>query len=272
MIKLPKLPHQKMDKPLHSAVIPIAGSHVHAEDDVLVNGLPGRITFPYARHSSLPELRHLVKTLKPKDVWPCTYDFKNWEDNHRSIRSLFGDCCSGDVFAHDVFVEERKDEAHRVGSAEVTDLEDTQCTASSRQMISSPAQPSSDTYEPDEQIKRRVSPIPVSVSTRNLAVTAVDDQGVLFLSGEAAAAELPPQIAKRTHEEFCGDTDNHYSETEPDLQDDSQASSLSASAYEARLRAFRAARDIVDSGEWNAIGLLSTTDHHTILEEELGGP
>lgn len=40
--------------------------------------LPKTITFPYARHSSYPELCHLVKTFKPKDVWPCTVHPLEW--------------------------------------------------------------------------------------------------------------------------------------------------------------------------------------------------
>jgi DNA cross-link repair 1C protein len=40
--------------------------------------LPGRINFPYSRHSSYPELCHFVETLKPKDVWPCTTSPSEW--------------------------------------------------------------------------------------------------------------------------------------------------------------------------------------------------
>ncbi|KAJ8066587.1 hypothetical protein OCU04_005635 [Sclerotinia nivalis] len=36
------------------------------------------ITFPYSRHSSYPELRHLVEIFKPKDVYPCTVNEENW--------------------------------------------------------------------------------------------------------------------------------------------------------------------------------------------------
>lgn len=42
--------------------------------------LPRTILFPYARHSSLPELRHLVQVFKPKDVWPCTVHTDEWYD------------------------------------------------------------------------------------------------------------------------------------------------------------------------------------------------
>lgn len=40
--------------------------------------LPRNITFPYSRHSSYPELCHLVDAFKPKDVWPCTVNVEEW--------------------------------------------------------------------------------------------------------------------------------------------------------------------------------------------------
>jgi hypothetical protein len=40
--------------------------------------LPRRITFPYSRHSSLEEVRHLVESFQPRDVWPCTFDVTEW--------------------------------------------------------------------------------------------------------------------------------------------------------------------------------------------------
>lgn len=41
-------------------------------------GLPRVVTFPYSRHSSYPELCHLVSAFKPKDVWPCTVNPAEW--------------------------------------------------------------------------------------------------------------------------------------------------------------------------------------------------
>ncbi len=40
--------------------------------------LPRKITFPYSRHSSYPELCHLVEAFQPKDIWPCTVDEAEW--------------------------------------------------------------------------------------------------------------------------------------------------------------------------------------------------
>ena len=57
-------------------------------------------SFPYSRHSSYKELRHLVGKFRPLDVYPCVVDENNWSES-RSIRALFGDLCCGDWFAHD---------------------------------------------------------------------------------------------------------------------------------------------------------------------------
>ncbi|EON68980.1 hypothetical protein W97_08238 [Coniosporium apollinis CBS 100218] len=62
--------------------------------------LPRTITFPYSRHSSYSELCRLVEAFRPRDVYPCTVDYANWNPS-LSMRALFGHLCSGDIFAHD---------------------------------------------------------------------------------------------------------------------------------------------------------------------------
>lgn len=47
--------------------------------------LPTIITFPYARHSSYPELCHLLQVLKPRDVWPCTVSPREWFENGQCL-------------------------------------------------------------------------------------------------------------------------------------------------------------------------------------------
>ena len=50
--------------------------------------LPRKITFPYSRHSSFPELCDLVAAFKPKDVYPCTVDESEWHEGRWSIYEL----------------------------------------------------------------------------------------------------------------------------------------------------------------------------------------
>ena len=77
--------------------------------------LPRVILFPYARHSTFEELRQLVKTFTPRDVWPCTFDAEHWRQQGAyhtvfypanlpgmSIESLFGEYCYEKLFTHDI--------------------------------------------------------------------------------------------------------------------------------------------------------------------------
>jgi DNA cross-link repair 1C protein len=92
------------------------------------------IHFPYSRHSSYNELRHLVSIFQPKDICPCTVDENSWSEQS-SMKSLFGDVCSQQVWYHDaqirLVVEERQAERILLGKRkrhEDEDSETTQCT------------------------------------------------------------------------------------------------------------------------------------------------
>lgn len=71
-----------------------------ASDPERADGLPSTITFPYSRHSSYEELCDLVQAFRPMEVWPCTVDECNWHEDD-SMRSLFGEFCTGSNFRHD---------------------------------------------------------------------------------------------------------------------------------------------------------------------------
>lgn len=51
--------------------------------------LPNRIRFPYSRHSSYRELCHLLRVLKPKDIWPCTVDSVRWIKQGEKLYTAF---------------------------------------------------------------------------------------------------------------------------------------------------------------------------------------
>ncbi len=73
-------------------------------------------TFPFSRHSSYQELRHLVRSFRPSDVYPCVVDEKTWTES-KSIRNLFGDLCSGSQFSHDEAMElKMRDPRSKVGT------------------------------------------------------------------------------------------------------------------------------------------------------------
>ncbi|EAW23310.1 putative DNA repair protein [Aspergillus fischeri NRRL 181] len=78
---------------------------VSALRDTSGNRLPKTIYFPYSRHSSYEELCELVSAFKPRDVYPCTVDALEWDEDV-SMRSLFGHLCSGHEFVHDQYMRD----------------------------------------------------------------------------------------------------------------------------------------------------------------------
>ncbi|KAI9730381.1 MAG: hypothetical protein M1834_005891 [Cirrosporium novae-zelandiae] len=63
--------------------------------------LPDRITLPYSRHSSYDELCHFLSVFRPCDIFPCSVNPENWDDNTTSIKALFSHLCSSTSFSHD---------------------------------------------------------------------------------------------------------------------------------------------------------------------------
>ena len=60
---------------------PTANNQAGEETPDTKSQLPRIVTFPYSRHSSYPELCHLLSIFKPKDVWPCTVNEDTWLEN-----------------------------------------------------------------------------------------------------------------------------------------------------------------------------------------------
>ena len=96
------------------------------------------IHFPYSRHASYNELRHLVSAFKPRDICPCTIDEDSWSEE-MSMKTLFGDLCSENCFEHDrqlrTRLEEKKDRDEMEGGKKRKreDQHDTQESESSRE-------------------------------------------------------------------------------------------------------------------------------------------
>ncbi|KIW11372.1 hypothetical protein PV08_10672 [Exophiala spinifera] len=67
------------------------------------------IHFPYSRHSSYHELRHLVRVFRPHDICACTVDPETWTDEV-SMEALFGDLCSSKYFFFDKMVRNAVEE------------------------------------------------------------------------------------------------------------------------------------------------------------------
>ncbi|GAP88434.1 putative artemis protein [Rosellinia necatrix] len=215
--------------------------------------LPNVIYFPYARHSSLPELRNFVGAFKPKDITPCTFDPERWLQKGWSVGGLFGDCCSGDKFEFDDQIFD-----YNVKEPTTGQDEDSQQTTSSASFEPSLFRPPTETaHAPDASVVTSNEP------ARSQAATSLKPR----VSSPISEGLKEPR--KRKYDSFQEDTDR---DDTPDLQGDSQASAISNRTYSARKRAFDVATSNMFSEQWDVIGLISTTDNHTTLDEELGQP
>ncbi|KAL7973372.1 beta-lactamase-like protein [Trichoderma sp. SZMC 28014] len=230
------------------------------------NELPNMIRFPYSRHSSYPELCNLVDAFKPKDVWPCTFHLESWREKDISIESLFGRYCSGNIFSHDIKV----DNFMKQNARSVVDEPDTQRQESCSSRIPSLV----------DQVSPRVSHAlaprdadPVKehdISSQKASDVPSGDER------ENANAEKPAQ----PREEHAEDTSLFVQEwlsqcrTEND-EDDSQntttslTSVLSMRHSSTRLDAYNRMLQNCRGAEWNSIELISTGCNHSAVEQEL---
>ncbi|KAM0276060.1 hypothetical protein ACHAQH_007146 [Verticillium albo-atrum] len=211
--------------------------------------LPKMIRFPYSRHSSFPELCHLVKTFQPRDVWPCTVDPVAWVRDNITIRTLFGDFCSGDLFVHDIFMESWA-EGQWQGPLAESEL-DRETQASEYSILGRP------------QSSRKPSPRPPGSPQHGVGDAVDSCKPVIWTDGQPAdGADIRngKYNGKRDFAAFNGDIDDSQSTVASQASIISQlaegASLIRADAHKAMLRN-------LGGGEWTAIGLLSTTDNHT---------
>ncbi|KAI3324205.1 hypothetical protein HD806DRAFT_494433 [Xylariaceae sp. AK1471] len=217
--------------------------------------LPNFIHFPYARHSSLPELREFVSAFRAKDVTPCTFDADLWLQKGWSIGGLFGDCCSGNAFHYDALLERRAEELFMWQKEEEDRRQDSQQTASSASRGLSPSVPQPEIPQVPDTVE----------STSN---TPARSQGQAHQ--ETMSATLCPPTGKSQKGDYDSMQDDMDLNDELDLQGDSQATCISDQAYATRRKAFDIASANIVGELWETIGLISTTDNHTSVDADLG--
>ncbi|KAI0465866.1 artemis protein [Xylaria cf. heliscus] len=228
---------------------------VNQKNETNTTPLPNVIYFPYARHSSLPELRDFVSALEVRDITPCTFDADLWLQNGWSIRGLFGDCCSGDKFEYDEILEDRTKELAIWQQAAQKQDDDTQKTNESVPRYSSPATPPAKTAHASDKM----------AFTSN---TATQSQEGTRHGSESGSPHLGTSGQhKRNYQSFQDILDL---DDEPDLQGDSQTPLISNQTYAIRREAFDIATANIDGESWRTITLISTTDNHTYPDNELG--
>ncbi|TLS24618.1 hypothetical protein PpBr36_08598 [Pyricularia pennisetigena] len=254
-------------------------ANVAAVEDGTANNLPRRVRFPYSRHSSYPELCHLVDRFRPMDVWPCTYKAKEWIQHGLSIKSLFGKYCSGDVFEHDK-IQARF--APRSKASEIEHNDDSQFSAITQRSDDTGYQ-LSQTIEHGRQLpsgskdsRHDKGPGPGHTSeVISPTSDAPDATSHQHKRGFAAFAESDMDNLDGRDREIIEDedTDDHPEDV---FLHDSQSSEVSESAMATRRTAFNtvlgATTFIRGQVEYHGIPLLSTTDAHSRSEIELGNP
>ncbi|KAI0973361.1 artemis protein [Xylaria arbuscula] len=212
------------------------------------------IHFPYARHSSLPELQNFTSAFKPRDIIPCTFDADSWLQKGWSIGGLFGQCCSGDTFEYDAILDCRAKElaAQQQGAEQTNESQQTANSASHR---------SSPLVQPAESLHG-------SDASKSVSTTLTWDAAELQ---QKPGSMSPNPVAGEFFEQDHELSGNHKDpDDEPDLQGDSQGSSLSDQTYATRRMAFDTATANINGQSWSSIGLISTTDNHTSSDVELG--
>ncbi|KAK1994871.1 artemis protein [Colletotrichum falcatum] len=200
--------------------------------------LPRVITFPYSRHSSYQELCDLVRVFRPKDVWPCTVNVPEWLGGNVTIKSLFGSYCSGNVFTHDLEMERAargREDVLRHQASQDMDANHSSTSQSRRVAESS----------------RVTSAGPPITKPNNVT---------------PASQSLQPEPQ----------TPNYTGEEARETQRPSASGTLTKNAHPltatSRIRqdAYLNMQRNALGGEWTPIGLLSTVDHHTVPDKDLG--
>ncbi|KAK4666018.1 hypothetical protein QC763_407530 [Podospora pseudopauciseta] len=226
----------------------------HSLNESNAVALPRTITFPYSRHSSFPELCELTDAFKPRDIWPCTVDLRRWIEEDITIEGLFGAQCSDSVFRHDKVILGKR---AKLGCAS-QDMLDTQATTAStessqRHILEVPAG--------ETELSAVHQQLPV-MDANGHSTSALDTQPSPSGSNSDDDVAMDDDIIIREHASF-EDFDGIYPHS-------SQQSITSENALEARINAFQAMLTNTRKPGGKRIELISTTDHHTVLDEELG--
>lgn len=260
---------EKNETMLANAIQGIAGKVQRQQDARLareVEGteeLPKMIRFPYSRHASYPELCHLVSALRPRDVWPCTENLTEWIKNDVSIKDLFGQHCSGTSFQYDKILDAARETLELSQSQSQHDTQNTNLSFDIPERIGL-------VDEGDEGA-------PVTKKTVPSEPLQRDQLPPNTIAGSEASPESDTEqisatvLGKRDFAAYGSDVDElfSYEDVTNDISD-SQASDVSEHALRVRLASFEAMLGNIKNRHWQGIGLISTSDHHTQEEIDLG--
>lgn len=231
--------------------------HISAKAGERSDELPRTITFPYSRHSSYAEQCDLLDKLRPRDVWPCTVNAKQWfgHPGHIvTIAEMFGRFCSGNEFRHDIEVASHYLKQDLAGEAiEILDSQIRTDSGHESQLLSS--------FEMHQQshLKDNNAGDDVDYATRDQSIATADKDCDAALT--VGLTDYPYFYNSKTSS----------LPDDSDFAQDSQTSQLSDFSLERRSASHQAAVvNAVGAGDWMHIRLASTTDNHTMPDVDLG--
>jgi DNA cross-link repair 1C protein len=252
-------------------------SMISPSKNEIVGELPRVIQFPYSRHSSYPELCHLVEIFRPKDIWPCTVDIDEWIKSETTIQSLFGQYCSGTVFAHDIKMKEYAERTTHILDQAESQNEHTQ------QSFVSLATSSSFSPRDDPTSEHQSSQPPATITDPPQSGLAKGTQPSLGRCKRPANEEAMPPTSMHidgmsgTHVQPCKKSrhDLHLDpENEPTTGDSQESncslvSSMSVRDSITRWEAYYQTISNARSEDWQPVSLISTKGGHSQLEHEM---
>ncbi|KAL6699451.1 hypothetical protein J3F84DRAFT_392903 [Trichoderma pleuroticola] len=214
--------------------------------------LPNVIRFPYSRHSSYAELCDLVNAFKPRDIWPCTFHLETWQKNAMSIESLFGKYCSGNMFAHDMRINNLAKEMRRHAreAPESQGLERCGSNSASPAAQMSPNAPHSGGHRDTVTITEREGPIQKECHEPRELMTV-------------------GAFTQKSFEPLAIEDDSVTGENESQETNASFTSTLSVQHSSVRCDAYDLMLQNYYGFGWNSIELISVGYNHSVEEKEL---
>lgn len=204
--------------------------------------LPRVIRFPYSRHSSYSELAELVAAFRPKDIHACTVNPDTWSEEC-SMRTLFGQFCSANIFAHDEEIRTQA-EGKREAQEDIAPTRKRRRSASteSRPSQDQDAEPQEDHFQPPQSatssrtehsqntVTLDYTPFTRSTETRQRAMAAIAEEYMNKLRRHSSSPEIETYgLAPRLHQ----DVPEHGQNDDSTPVGDSQTT-ISTSAFESQ--------------------------------------
>ncbi|KAF5536249.1 hypothetical protein FMEXI_10421 [Fusarium mexicanum] len=266
--------------------------------------LPRTIYFPYSRHSSLPELRHFVKAFRPLDVWPCTVNNAEWLKNGITIGSMFGPSCSGEVFEHDLLMQDfaathTSDDGHQqhdsqttIGSDSVpsspvresqrasqkcpnnmnngfvSPLLDTQASIRHGRIVSEAECPEENLEAPSENSTQQSLVIPTTEQAEDVQQENHIHPELMIDNSFNSPAPVSC-LRKRPVSDTSMSENGSNRQQMRQITEESLPLTLSDETSIGRQDAYWHMVDYMDEGTWGSFQLISTSNEYTVNEPEL---